>query len=41
MVAKLKEMGSFKACMHKFSSLVHLIALMLWLANVERNLGGH
>lgn len=31
--AKLKEMGSSKACTNNFSSLVHLLALMVCLAN--------
>ena len=41
MVAKLKEMESLKACKNMFSSLVHLLPLMVWLANAGINLGGH
>jgi hypothetical protein len=41
MVEKLKETGSLKACKSMFNSLVHLLPLMVWLANVGINLGDH
>jgi hypothetical protein len=38
---KVKENGEFESMQEHVQFLVHLLPLMIWLADVGKNLGGH